>query len=99
MNIGLFFLEMEEGREHNFISLISCVSLFGLLGIGEFLFFPRKKKNEEKAFFSDFYFLFFLVFGLQRKCESLLGCAESGGKEEKMEGFYFYSFFSWFMLF
>ena len=42
---------------------------------------------------------FFLVFGLQRKCESLLGCAESGGKEEKMEGFYFYSFFSWFILF
>lgn len=52
MNIGLFFLEMEEGREHNFVSLISCVSLFGLLGIGEFLFFPRKKKNEEKTFFS-----------------------------------------------
>ena len=45
MNIGLFFLEMEEGREHNFVSLISCVSLFGLLGIGEFLFFPRKKKK------------------------------------------------------
>ena len=60
---------------------------------------PSKKKNEEKTFFSDFYFLFFLVFGLQRKCESLLGCAESGGKEEKMEGFYFYSFFSWFILF
>lgn len=91
MNIGLFFLEMEEGREHNFVSLISCVSLFGLLGIGEFLFFPRKKKMKRKPFF--------LVFGLQRKCESLLGCAESGGKEEKMEGFYFYSFFSWFMLF
>lgn len=63
MNIGLFFLEMEEGREHNFISLISCVSLFGLLGIGEFLFFPRKKKMKRKPFFLTFIFFFFWCLG------------------------------------